>query len=61
MNEELEYVMVESGQAPILANNLMPNIVHLTEDEADHVNQELSQLNSTQVYLRLEKDSDDDE
>ncbi len=53
--------MVESGQAPILANNLMPNIVHLTKDEADHVNQELSRLNSTQVYLRLEKDSDDDE
>ena len=61
MNQELEYVMVESGQAPILANNLMPNIVHLTEDEASHVNEQLKWLNSTQIYMRLEKDSDDDE
>lgn len=60
MSEELDYVMVESGQAPTLENNLMPNIVHLTEDEATHVNQQLKWLNSTQIYLRLEKDSDND-
>jgi len=60
MSEELDYVMVESGQAPTLENNLMPNIVHLTEDEATHVNDQLKWLNSTQVYLRLEKDSDND-
>jgi hypothetical protein len=60
MSEELDYVMVESGQAPTLENNLMPNIVHLTEDEATHVNDQLKWLNSTQVYMRLEKDSDND-
>ena len=60
MSEELDYVMVESGQAPTLENNLMPNIVHLTEDEATHVNQQLKWLISTQIYLRLEKDSDND-
>ena len=59
MSNELEYVMVESGKAPTLENNIMPNIVHLTEDEANHVNQELTQLNSTQVYMQLEKDSND--
>lgn len=52
--------MVESGQAPTLENNLMPNIVHLTEDEASHVNEQLKWLNSTQIYMRLEKDSDND-
>ena len=60
MSEELDYVMVESGQAPTLENNLMPNIVHLTEDEAIHTNKQLKWLNSTQIYLRLEKDSDND-
>ena len=60
MSEELDYVMVESGQAPTLENNLMPNIVHLTEDEATHVNDQLKWLNSTQIYMRLEKDSDND-
>ena len=60
MSEESDYVMVESGQAPTLENNLMPNIVHLTEDEATHVNDQLKWLNSTQVYMRLEKDSDND-
>jgi len=60
MSEELDYVMVESGQAPTLENNLMPNIVHLTEDEATHVNEQLKWLNSTQIYMRLEKDSDND-
>lgn len=60
MSEELDYVMVESGQAPTLENNLMPNIVHLTEDEAIHTNEQLKWLNSTQIYLRLEKDSDND-
>tara|TARA_B100000519_G_C14032753_1_gene338860 strand:- start:162 stop:344 length:183 start_codon:yes stop_codon:yes gene_type:complete len=60
MSEELDYVMVESGQAPTLENNLMPNIVHLTEDEASHVNEQLKWLNSTQIYMRLEKDSDND-
>lgn len=60
MSEELDYVMVESGQAPTLENNLMPNIVHLTEDEATHVNDQLKWINSTQVYMRLEKDSDND-
>ena len=60
MPEELEYVMVESGKAPTLENNIMPNIVHLTEGEADHVNKQLQYLNSTQHYLRLEKESQDD-
>ena len=60
MSEELDYVMVESGQAPTLENNLMPNIVHLTEDEAIHTNEQLKWLNSTQIYLRLEKDSGND-
>ncbi len=60
MSNESEYVMVESGKAPTLENNTMPNIVHLTEDEANHVNQQLLQLNSNQVYMRLEKDSDND-
>ena len=60
MSEELDYVMVERGQAPTLENNLMPNIVHLTEDEASHVNEQLKWLNSTQIYMRLEKDSDND-
>ena len=60
MSEESDYVMVESGQAPTLENNLMPNIVHLTEDEASHVNEQLKWLNSTQIYMRLEKDSDND-
>ena len=59
MSNESEYVMVESGKAPTLENNTMPNIVHLTEDEANHVNQELAQFNSNQVYMQLEKDSND--
>ena len=59
MSEEFDYVMVESGQAPTLENNLMPNIVHLTEDEAVHVNDQLKWLNSTQIYLKLETESQD--
>ncbi len=61
MDEEFEYVMVESGQAPTLENNIMPNLVHLTEDEATHTNDQLKWLNSTQIYLKLEKEIVDGE
>ena len=59
MNEEFDYVMVESGQAPILENNLMPNLVHLTEEESVHINQQLKWINSTQIYLKLETATED--
>jgi len=52
---EFEYVMVESGKSPILENNLMPNIVHLTEEEAEHTNEQLRWINSTQLYFKLER------
>ena len=57
MSEEFDYVMVESGQAPILENNIMPNIVRLTKDEAIHVNEQLQWINSTQIYCELENPS----
>ena len=56
MSEEIEYVMVESGTAPTLENNLMPNIVLLTDGEAQHTNEQLESFNSTQRYFPLIKD-----
>ena len=61
MIEEFEYIMVESGQAPTLENNLLPNTVVLTTGEANFTNQELQSFGSTHIYLKLEKDSPDDE
>ena len=61
MSQELEYVMVESGQAPTLENNLLPNIILLTTGEANYTNSQLQQLNCTQVYLKLETESEDGE
>jgi len=53
--EEMEYIMVESGQAPLASNNLLPLPVLLTTGEADYVNKELKEFNSTQIYIPLEK------
>lgn len=61
MTEEFEYIMVESGQAPILENNLLPTPIHLTHGEAEHTNEQLSALDSSQIYMKLEKDLKRDE
>ena len=62
MTEEFEYVMVESGQAPTLENNLLPTPIHLTEGEAGHTNEQLAYFDGcNQIYMKLEKDCVEDE
>ena len=57
MAEEFEYIMVESGNAPILENNLLPTPIHLTEAEAEHTNEQLACFDGCQqIYVKLEKD-----
>jgi len=56
--QEFEYVMVESGQAPTLENNLLPTSISLTSGEAHFTNQELESFNSTQRYIKLENVSE---
>ena len=55
MNEESEYIMIESGKAPIIENNLMPHIVLLSEGEVEYTNKELQSFGSTQLYVKLIK------
>ncbi len=59
MTKEFDYVLVESGDAPTKENNLMPNVVRLTEGEASFTNEELVSFNSTQKYVKLEESNDD--
>jgi len=53
MVKEFKYILVEEGDEPIEANNIMPNIVVLTEGEAGFTNEELASFNSTQKYVKL--------
>ena len=53
MAEEFEYVMVESGYSPTLENNLLANIVLLTTGEAQYTNTQLQHFDSTERYLRV--------
>tara|TARA_Y100000310_G_C20538542_1_gene742080 strand:+ start:746 stop:934 length:189 start_codon:yes stop_codon:yes gene_type:complete len=62
MAEEFEYVMVESGQAPTLENNLLPTAIHLSEGEAEHTNEQLACFDGcNQIYMKLEKQSVENE
>lgn len=61
MAEEFEYIMVESGSAPILENNLLPQPVSLTTGEANYTNEQLGLLNQPQEYIKLEKESQTDD
>jgi len=57
MREEFKYVLIEEGSDPVEDNNILPNIVLLTEGEAGFTNEELKAFNSTQIYVKLEEDS----
>lgn len=54
IDEEFEYVLVVSGNAPRAENNLFLDVVMLSSGEAEFINEQMRTFNSREVYLKLE-------
>ena len=53
--QEFPYVMVPSGMAGKMENTSLNEPIYLSEGEAEYTNQQLAELNCSEIYVKLEE------